>query len=326
APYFAAGRNGVLAYVSGAMAQPGTSTLVWVDRSGKEEKLPLQPGVYSNPRLSPDGKVLALVVDEGARESVWTYDFARGILSTLVPEPGRSFNPTWTPDGRRIVFSLFESGNPKTFWKLADGSGALERLTPDPGAEPEFPTSFSPDGRLLAYTGYTGMLGNSDLCLLALEGKRERRAWLETPFKEFGPFFSPDGRWIAYTSSESGRNEIYVSPFPGPGGRVKISSDGGAEPAWSPDRKEIFYRNGERLMATRIETTPVFTAEAPRVLLTGPYVRGGGEDSPREYDVSPDGTRFLFMKPDEKKEQPITQIQLIVNWPALIAHPPAEKP
>jgi len=325
-PYFAAGRNGALAYVSGAVAQPDTSTFVWVDRSGKEEKLPLQPGVYSNPRLSPAGKVLALVVDEGARESVWTYDFARGILATLVPEPGRSFNPTWTPDGRRIAFCLFKSGMPKTFWKPADGSGALEPLTPEAGVAPEFPASFSPDGRLLAYATFPSLLEGSDIWLLALDGRRERRVWLKTPFTEFGAFFSPDGRWIAYMSSESGRNEVYVSPFPGPGGRVKISSDGGAEPAWSADGREIFYRSGDRLMAIRIETTPVFIAEAARVLFTARYQHGGAEDAPREYEVSPDGMRFLFLKPDEKKEQPITQIQLIANWPALLAHPSADKP
>ena len=325
-PYFAAGRNGVLAYASGGVAEPQTITPVWVDRSGREEKLPLPAGVYGNPRLSPDGRMLALYRDEGARESVWIYDFARGILSTLVPEPGRSFDPTWTPDGRRIAFCLFEAGMPRIRWKPVDGSGALELLTPGSGVAPEFPTSFSPDGRLLAYAGVPDRLGNSDLWLLSLEGKRERRAWLETPFKEFGPFFSPDGRWIAYTSAESGRNEVYVRPFPGPGGRVKISSDGGAEPAWSADRKELFYRSGDKLMAVRIETTPAFTAEAARVLLTGRYQRGGDEANPREYDVSPDGTRFLFLKPDGTKELPITQLQVIANWPALLARAPSDKP
>ncbi len=107
--------------------------------------------------------------------------------------------------------------------------------------------------------------------------------------------------------------------------RVKISSDGGAEPAWSPDRKELYYSSGDRLMAVRVETTPVFAAEAARVLLTDRYARGGDESSPREYDVSPDGTRFLFLKPDETKEQPITQLQLIANWPALLARAPGEK-
>jgi eukaryotic-like serine/threonine-protein kinase len=192
--------------------------------------------------------------------------------------------------------------------------------------DPEFPNSFSPDGRLLAYSAFPKEVGNSDLWLLSVDGKRERRAFLESPFKEFGAFFSPDGRWIAFTSSESGRNEVYVRPFPGPGGRVKISSDGGAEPAWSPDRKELYYRSGDRLMAVRVETTPIFAAEAARVLLTDRYARGGNESNPREYDVSPDGTRFLFLKPDETKEQPITQLQLIANWPALLAHATADKP
>jgi Tol biopolymer transport system component len=322
-PYLAAGSNGVLAYASGGVVDLPMSMPVWVDRSGAEEKLPLPPGFYGNPRLSPDGKTLALFRDEGARESVWTYDFSRRIFSNLVPEPGRSFDPTWTPDGRRIAFCMFNSGAPQLCWKPADGSGAPERLTS--GVDPEFPNSFSPDGRLLAYTVFPKEIGNGDLWLLSMDGKRERRAYLESPFKEFGAFFSPDGRWIAYTSSESGRNEVYVRPFPGPGGRVKISSDGGAEPAWSADRKELYYRSGDRLMAVRVETTPVFATAAARVLLTDRYARGGDESSPREYDVSPDGTRFLFLKPDETKEQPITQLRLIANWPALLARAPGEK-
>jgi hypothetical protein len=117
-----------------------------------------------------------------------------------------------------------------------------------------------------------------------------------------------------------------VRPFPGPGGRIKISSDGGAEPAWSADNKELFYRSGDRLMAVRIETTPVFAAEAARVVLTDRYARGGREDSPREYEVSRDGKRFLVMKTEELKKAPITQLQLIANWPALLAHASADKP
>ena len=323
-PFLAAGSNGSLAYASGGVVDAPTNMPVWVDRSGTEEKLPLPPGFYGNPRLSPDGSTLALYRDEGARESVWTYDFARRILSNLVPEPGRSFDPVWSPDGRRIAFCNFNSGLPRLAWKPADGSGAPEALTP--GGHPEFPDSFSPDGRLLAYTAFTKQGGNADLWLVSLDGKRERRPYLESQFKEFGAFFSPDGRWIAYTSSESGRNEVYVRPFPGPGGRIKISSDGGAEPAWSADNKELFYRSGDRLMAVRIETTPVFAAEAARVVLTDRYARGGREDSPREYEVSRDGKRFLFMKPEEARKQPITQLQLIANWPALLAHASADKP
>jgi serine/threonine-protein kinase len=323
-PYLAAGRNGSLAYASGGVVDAPTNMPVWVDRSGAEEKLPLPPGFYGNPRLAPDGKTLALYRDEGARESVWTYDFARRILSNLVPEPGRSFGPVWAPDGRHIAFCKFDSGVPQIAWKPADGGGAPEILTP--GEAPEFPDSFSPDGKALAYTVFPKEAGNGDLWLLSLDGKRERRAYMDSQFLEFGAFFSPDGRWIAYTSSESGRNEVYVRAFPGPGGRVKISSDGGAEPAWSADGKELFYRSGDRLMGVRVETTPAFAAEAARVILTDRYARGGHEASPREYEVSRDGKRFIFLKTEEARNPPITQLQLIANWPALLAHASADKP
>jgi serine/threonine protein kinase len=315
--YFAVGSNGLLVYAAGGLAERETSTPVWVDRNGTAESLPLPTRTYFTPRLSPDGRTLAFVVAERSRFSVWTYDFARKALSPLVPERGLAFNPVWAPDGLRIAFSRLEREWPQLFWRAADGGGALEALAPS--GQADFPTSFSPDGRLLAYSSAApGKLENSDIRLLSLAGKREGRPWLATPFDEFSPFFSPDGRWIAYVSTESGRREVYVRPFAGPGGRVRISTEGGGEPAWSPDGKELFYRIGDRLMGVRVETSPTFTAATPRVLLTGSYVAGGGLDAPRLYDVSPDGKRFLFIKPIEKKEEPITRLELVVNWPAML--------
>jgi Tol biopolymer transport system component len=315
--YFAVGGNGLLVYAAGGLAERETSTLVWVDRNGSEESLPLPARTYFTPRLSPDGRILAVAIAERSRISVWTYDFARKALSPLVPERGGTFNPTWAPDGLRIAFSRLETEWPRLFWRVPDGS-ALEALTS--GGQADFPTSFSPDGRLLAYASAApGKLENSDIRLLSLDERREQRPWLATPFDEFAPFFSPEGRWIAYVSSESGRREVYVRPFAGPGGRVRISTEGGGEPAWSPDGKELFYRIGDRLMGVRVKTSPAFTAATPRVLLTGSYVAGGGLDVPRLYDVSPDGRRFLFIKPVQKKEEPITRLELVVNWPTALA-------
>ncbi len=166
-------------------------------------------------------------------------------------------------------------------------------------------------------------IGNLDLWLLSLEGKRERRAWLESPFREVGAMFSPDGRSIAYTSDESGRNEVYVRPLAGPG-KIKISSDGGAEPAWSPDGREIFYRTADKLMAVPVQTAPELAAGEARPLLTERYARSV-EYSPRNYDVSPDGKRFLFIKGGEVKETPITQLNLMTNWFAELDRAAAEK-
>ena len=322
-PYLAA-EAGLLAYAAGEPERPWTGTLVWVDRAGREEPLPLAAGNYHDPMLSPDGRTVALVVVEGARESIYTYDFARNVLSPLLPEAGRSFNPTWTSDGRRIVFSLFDAEWPRLYSKAADGSGAPEEISP--GEVPEFPSSISPDGRTLAYAAVSGKIGETDIWLLGLDGKRERRAWFETPFKEYSPFFSPDGSLIAYTAEESGEKpEVYVRPYPGPGGRIKISgSDGGREPLWSPDGSEIFYRTGsEQLMATKIVRSPTLSASAPRLVLnTAPYFSEASEDYPRQYAISPDGKRFLFVKPGERKRQSVTQLQLVTDWPAAFSRKP----
>ena len=326
-PYLAA-RAGVLAYATGESEPMRTSTLVWVDGAGREEPLPLAPGAYQSPRLSPDGKTVALVLTIGARESIFMYDLARNVLSPLLPEAGRAFNPTWTPDSRRMVFASFDEGWPRLFWRSADGSGQPEALSA--GNVPEFPTSVSPDGRTLAYTVVpVPQIGlESDLWLLGLDGKRERRAWFETPFKEYAPFFSPDGAFIAYTAHETGHQpEVYVRPFPGPGGQIKVSgADGGSEPLWSPDGREILYRSESGdLSAVRIERSPALAASAPRLVLkTQGYFGGGAEDYARQYDVSPDGKRFLFIKPVEKKRQTITQVELVTDWPAVFGR--AAKP
>ncbi len=321
---FLASAAGVLAYAAGEAERLWTATLVWVDRSGREEPLALPPGTYQTPILSPDGEKVALLVTEGARESIFTYDLARNVLSPLLPEAGRSFNQTWTPDSRRIVFASFDEGWPRLYGKAADGSGSPEALSP--GEVPEFPSSVSPDGRTLAYAAVSTTNEGMDIWLLSLDGRRERRAWFETPFKEYSPFFSPDGSLIAYTAEESGQKpEVYVRPYPGPGGRIKISGrDGGSEPLWSPDGSELFYRSeSKELMAAKIVRSPTLSASAPRLVLkTTPYLSGGSEAYPRRYDISPDGKRFLFIKPLETKRQPVTQLELVTDWSAVFGRKP----
>jgi Tol biopolymer transport system component len=325
APYLAS-TAGAMAYAIGESERIWTATLVWVDRAGREEPLPLAPGSYEMPILSPDGRTVALLVTEGARESIFTYDLARNVLSPLLPEAGRSFNQTWTPDSRRIVFASFDEGWPRLYWKAADGSGSPEALSP--GEVPEFPSSVSPDGRTLAYAAVS--VEATDIWLLGLDGKRERRAWFETPFKEYNPYFSPDGGLIAYTAEESGQKpEVYVRPYPGPGGRIKISgSDGGSEPLWSPDGSELFYRTvSEQLMAAKVVRLPTLAASAPRLVLnTTPYLSRAAEDYPRQYAISPDGKRFLFIKLGETKRQSVTQLQFVTDWPAVFGRPASAKP
>lgn len=142
-------------------------------------------------------------------------------------------------------------------------------------------------------------------------GDLKAQPFLRTPFTEGGPRFSPDGRWLAYVSDESGRREIYVQPYPGPGGKWQISTEGGGEPVWNRNGRELFYRSGGKMMAVDVATQPSFTAGKPRVLFEGPYLPTPLTSA--NYDVSPDGQRFLMLKPNESTEAP-TQISVVLNW------------
>jgi eukaryotic-like serine/threonine-protein kinase len=257
--------TGSLVYVPGGVQAGTPSKLVWVSRNGAEQPLAAPARAYLSPRLSPDGRRVAVGITEQDFQ-VWLYDLARETLTRLTLEGNSNSNPAWTPDGKRIAFvsNMVRS----FFWQLADGSGGLERLTTSEynGA----PNSWSPDGQLLAFIEINPTTG-SDVWVLRL-GDRKAQPFLRTPFNEGGPRFSPDGRWLAYVSDESDRWEIYVQPYPGPGGKWQISTDGGTEPVWNPNGRELFYRSGDKMMAVDIATQPGFAAGRPRVLFEGPYV------------------------------------------------------
>jgi Tol biopolymer transport system component len=170
--------------------------------------------------------------------------------------------------------------------------------------------SWSPDGQLLAFVEVNPTTGY-DIWVLRLSD-RKAQPFLRTPFNESAPRFSPDGRWLAYVSDESGHWEIYVQPYPGPGGKWQISTEGGTEPTWNPNGHELFYRSGDKMMVVEIATQPSFTVGKPRVLFEGRY-----EPSPAtspNYDVSPDGQRFLMFKTAEASEATPTQINVVLNW------------
>jgi serine/threonine-protein kinase len=143
---------------------------------------------------------------------------------------------------------------------------------------------------------------------------RKTERFLETPSFEDAPQFSPDGRWLAYTSDESGRMEIFVKPYPGPGGKWQISTDGGTEPLWNHNGRELFYRNGDRMMAVDISTQPGFAAGKPRQLFERHYLANPIGNARPNYDISADGQRFLMVKPVDQEEAARTQINVVLNW------------
>jgi serine/threonine protein kinase len=297
--------NGALVYIPGRSLAVERGKLVWVDRKGTEQPIAAPERSFVRPRVSPDGRRLAVAIADAGFQ-IWIYDLDRETLTRLTFEGGINLDPVWTPDGKRIAF---ESGGPgNLFWQAADGSGKAERLTTNEYGQ--LPVSWSPDGQVLAFVELSPSTGR-DIWTLRLDD-RKPQAFLQTPFSEGAPAFSPDGRWLAYGSDESGRLEIYVQPYPGPGGKWQISTDGGTEPAWNPNGRELFYRQGTKMMGVDVTTQPSFSVGKPRTLFEGQFAPSA-TPSDRNYDVSPDGQRFLMVKTLEQ-EQPISQINIVLNW------------
>jgi serine/threonine-protein kinase len=296
--------TGSLVYVPGEIGL-AQSRLVWVNRSGAEQPLAAPAHAYIDPGLSPDGRQIAVsIMEQGSQ--VWLYDLSRETLTRLTFEGNYNLDSAWTPDGKRIAFSSNKEGPRNLFWQLADGSGGLERLTTSEYVH--LPMSWSPDGQSLVFTEINSATGY-DIWVWRL-GDRKAQPFLRTPYNEAAPRFSPDGHWLAYVSDESGRREIYVQPYPGPGGKWQISTEGGTEPVWNRNGRELFYRSGDKMMASDIATRPSFTNGKPHMLFEGPYVPTPA--SVPFYDVSPDGQRFLMLKPSEQGAP--TQINVVLNW------------
>ena len=290
--------TGTLVYVTGSVQTE--RRLVWVSRSGTEQPVAAPARAYRGPRLSPDGRTVAVAI-EGRETEVWLYDLSRETLSRLTFQGSTNYDPLWTRNGQRIVFHS-TTGVGGLFSQPVDGSGGLERLNEFGG----LPYSWSPDGQLLAFNKGT------TIWVLRL-GDRKAAPLRETMFKEGAAQFSPDGRWLAYVSNESGRYEVYVQTYPGPGGKWQISTGGGTEPLWNPTGRELFYRSGDKMMAADIATHPRFSASRSKVLFAGQFLPSPSSVPSANYDVSPDGQRFLMLKPGGRDQVP-TQINIVLNW------------
>jgi len=300
--------TGTLVYLAGGVVA-SQSRLVWVSRKGEEQVLTVGPHDYEFPRISPDGRRVAVTIAE-EEQQIWVHDISKDTLTRLTFEGNSNSNPTWYPNGTRIAFGSNQShpGPNNLFWLPADGSGRAERLSTSDYTHS--PNSFSPDGQLLAFVETNPNTGR-DVWVLKLTD-RKAQAFVQTPAEETAPAFSPDGRWLAYSSNESGRREIYVQAYPGPGGKWQISTDGGQEPVWNPRGGQLFYRSESKIMEVDVEKKSEFSAGKPRMLFEGPYLPTGA--SFPYYDVSPDGQRFLMLKPVDLQTPVPTQINVILNW------------
>lgn len=216
---------------------------------------------------------------------------------------GNNNDAIWTPDGSRLTFAS-DRGRPSSlFWQAADGSGPAERLTTS--ANWQTAQAWSPDGKTLVFLDWGP---TADVWILQLDGDRKPRPFFHGPFNESQARLSPNGRWLAYVSDESGREEVYVVPFPGSGGRWPISTDGGSFPLWARNGRELFYRNGDRTMAVMVTSDATFGATKPKSL----FEAKAHSDSYLSYDVTPEG-EFLMIEPGES-DTPSTQINVVLNW------------
>jgi serine/threonine-protein kinase len=275
--------------------------LLWVDRQGKTETLPAPPRPYQNPIISPDGRYAAIQT-LGPTFVIWVYDFMRSTLSP-VTSPGSNQAPVWSPDGKRIAYRGTRNGFRNIYSRAADGSGEEERLTS--GENVQTPVSWSPDGKWLAYNENTP--SGSNVMILPRD---DRTTPILFQKNASAPHFSPDGKWLAYSSAESGRFEVYVRPFQSEGARVQISNQGGSEPVWSRDGRELFYISAAKTMVVDVRTQPAFTASAPRMLFTGNFVESPNGVS--SYDISPDGKRFLKLQAPQSEAT--NQLNIVLNW------------
>ena len=308
--------TGTLAYASASVDRG--YPVVWVDRQGNTTPLWEEPGLYGQPRLSPDGTRLALNALRGNNTDVWIYDIQRSVPTRLTFDEAVDSDPVWSPDGQFVAFNSFRGGRANIYRTRADGSGEIEQLLESPTSL--VPYSWSQDGRLLTYGEIRPDTG-WDILVLLLEGNRESQVVVDTEAIDGWSAFSPNGRWLAYDSYESGINEVYVQPYPPAPGRWQVSSNGGGQARWSADGRELFYRSDTGIMVVAVETEgDSFTYSRGEQLFEGSFL--GGPDgmnidisSFTDYDVTDDGQRFvMFPDPGAGEQQDNGHVTLVTNW------------
>jgi len=309
---FTASENGVLAYAGGA---PSEARLLWFDRHGKQLFETGIPGVYGFPRISPDGRKLAVSMQSGSNaSSIWVFDLQRGLSTHLTFDSRRSEDPVWSPDGRSIAFLFTEGAKRDIYQKPADGTGNATPLIVN-DADNVFP-SWTSDMRYLVFQRrLSSANGQFEIWAEPLFGDHKAFPVIQNPqFLEGDPALSPDEKWLAHDSDETGRFEAYLTPFLHGGGKWQISAGGGGCPRWRADGRELFYMSADDKVMS-----PEISEQGPGVGISKVKALFQAHPKPSApecmYDVMPDGKKFLVVTPDKQGGQNLT---LIVNWPALL--------
>jgi hypothetical protein len=275
---------------SGSIVYPRASgsvprRLMLVSRSGQATPLTPDTKAFANPRFSPDGQRVAVDIADliSSSRDVWVLDVTQGGWSRLTTN-GISDRPIWTPDGRRVVYS----SNDDLWWVAADASARPESLLVAPGSR--FGGSVTPDGRTVVFQETAS--ASNGIRAVALDSTQVVRTIISAAFSESAPALSPDGHWLAYQSDQTGQMEVYVRSYPAPGARVAVSLQGGSEPVWGHNGRELFYRSGDSLMVAAVTRSPAFAVTGRRRLFTGSFLSGGPF---REYDVAPGDQHFVMI-------------------------------
>jgi serine/threonine-protein kinase len=318
--HFSVSDQGTLVYLPGE-GQLTRAPIRWIDRTAKTEMLRSTVSDWSNPSFAPDGTRLAVDINDGTQTDVWVYEWSRDTLTRLTFDQANDARPIWSPTGKYIVYgSQRDGGVSNLYLQRADGTGDVVRLTENRNAQ--FASSWHPSGKYLAY--FETVPGKAtDLMILPLEGD-EATGWkpgkpqvfLSERFTESSGMFSPDGRWIAYMSNESGRNDIYVRPFPGPGGKWQISTNAADDPTWSRTSRDLYFVNTAdfRIMDVPYQVDgDSFRADKPVVWID---TRVGIRPRPpsRDLDLHPDGKRFAIASTDEEPRAVQNRLVFVFNF------------
>ena len=316
APQFAVAPDGTL-YVARGKFPDESVTATWVERTGVVSGKPLTPArrLWA-PRLAPDGRTALLTsfTTQGDTD-IFMLDVGSASMVRFSSDSADDFNPTWGPAGQTVLYSTFAiAGMPRLVSKPSNGGGKAEPVVSMAG--PQFTGSVSSSG-VLAFTTFVEVATRSDIFTMPLAGDRTPQPFLRTSADEFGPEFSPDGKWIAYVSNEAGTLDVYVAPFPGPGASRKISSNGGISPAWCRSCGELFFQTRSGMMA--VQVTNEGFGEPRQLFAAGAYRGMSREDGPRQYDVTPDGKRFLMLRAETAPVESPARLDVISGWVTRLA-------
>jgi serine/threonine protein kinase/Tol biopolymer transport system component len=311
ATFLSVSNQGAAVFVKGA--RESDRTLLWVDRGGAAQPIGAAPARYAAPRISPDGRRLALMISGsfGGTGDLFVLDLDTSVRTRLTLDGSVGGNKAWSADGHRLLFNSQRDGPSNVFVQAADGTGTAERIMPDAGFQS--PSSWLQDGNTISYVQGNPKTG-ADIWAMRLSD-RTRWPLVLLPANQYGGRISPDGRWLAYTDNTSGITEAFITTYPRPGSRWQVSAGGGQEVSWSPDSREMYFRHDTRMFAVRVAADGNPPAGRANVLFEGRYLYEPNNPGLPHYDVAPDG-RFLMISSDAG---PPDQVQVVLNWTKYLA-------